>query len=65
MCAEDLVQTLARPLLNSSVYVSSYELCSVDLYDLVLLVSFFTSGSYMLLQGSLISKGGDLIDHSI
>ena len=48
MCMYDLLQTHVGPVLNVSVSVSSYEVCSVDLSGLVLLVSSVISDSYIL-----------------
>ena len=58
------MQTPVGPVISASVSLTSYELCSVALEDLVLLVSSILSDSYtlsvFLLQGSLSIEGRDL-----
>lgn len=66
--AEDVVQTIAGPLLTVSVSVRPCELCLVDLLGLVLLVFSTSSDSYSLsshhLWSSRIFKGRDLLKTS-
>ena len=48
------MQTHGAPGLAASIFVSSYELCSVDLEGLVLLGSFMPSDSYCLSVSSSV-----------